>query len=166
MNNLNIFNLRIIGIFTISIITAVIISSCGSSSNSGFNSSANIELPITILNIQAQYTNDDSLWRAKRDMIKQLSIVDMNGDENRIFTKGDPGDYYTKQVKFNTKGGTWNVELIDYKGLMRDTIVSVIDYGEYTYRIPIILDNISPFEISEYMNALGEGRVIIDKLTN
>lgn len=154
-----------IKIFILSVLAASIFISCGTA-DIGQTQLSDDTIPAITLNVQAEYEISDSNYRAKGDMIKQLSLIDLIGDESRTFKKGVPNENYNKTVKYFKDRGTWNIELIDYKGNMRDTIVSFAKPGEYTIRIPIILDNATPFEISEYLNTLGEGRVIIDQIAN
>jgi len=146
--------------------------SCAGSNESVSKGSASMEnrlnsSSIIKINVQAQYSLKDSVYLANGDMIKQLTIQDVNDDDTRSRNEGTAGVVYRKSFNFLKDHGVWNIELIDNRGLMRDTLVTFNEPGEYTVRLSIKLDNATPFEISQYLNDFGNGgRVIIDKISN
>lgn len=137
---------------------------CSSISKTSYG--ASYEPTVTRINIQAEYRLADSSWRAKGEHIKSVTIQNAREAETRTKEGGERGEYYMKTFEFNEKGAPYNITLVDFRGLIKDTSVSYSDYGEYTVRMKLNLDNVSPFEIQEYYKRSGRGRVIIDKTDN
>lgn len=148
------------------LIIIVIYSLQACSSASKMSNDASYEPTVTKINIQAEYRLADSSWRAKGEDIKSVTIQNAREAETRTKLGGEKGKNYMKMFEFNEKGAPYNITLVDFRGLIKDTSVSYTDYGEYTVRMKLNLNNVSPFEIQEYFKSSGRGRVIIDKTDN